>query len=58
MLGLKLLSKYEIAQLKKEGNTDPRRCFVSWDYLRNIPTGEELKTAEEYQAIVKERYYK
>lgn len=56
-LGLKLLSKYELACLKKEGNVDPRKLFLSWDYLRDTPTGEPLGTAEFYQAKVRELYY-
>ena len=49
VLGIKLLSKYEITQLKKAGNTDPSAIFMSWDYLRDAPTGDALKTATEYQ---------
>lgn len=58
VLGLKLLSKYEIAQLKKAGNTDPKAIFMSWDYLRDAPTGDPLKAPEEYQQIIKDHYYK
>lgn len=57
-LGIKLLSKYEITQLKKEGNTDPSKIFMSYDYLRDCPTGEPLKTPEEYQQMIKDAYYK
>lgn len=57
VLGLKLLSKYEINQLKKEGNQDPKRLFVEWDYLRNCPTGEQLKDASYYQKIIKDKFY-
>lgn len=58
LLGLKLLPKYEINMLKKEGNTDPKRLFMSWDYLSDTPTGEPLKSVEEYQELIKETYYK
>lgn len=58
LLGLKLLPKYEINVLKKEGNTDPKRLFMSWDYLTDTPTGEPLKPAEYYQELIKETYYK
>lgn len=57
VLGLKLLSKYELAQLKKEGNQDPRKLFITWDYLRDTPTGESLKEPEYYQELLKDRYY-
>lgn len=58
LLGLKLLSKYEIGQLKKAGNTDPKAIFISWDYLRDMPTGEPIKKPEEYQQLIKDAYYK
>ena len=35
-LGIKMLSKYEIQVLKKAGNTDPSKIFMSWDYLRDL----------------------
>ena len=57
ILGIKLLSKYEITQLKKSGNQDPSKIFISWDYLRDVPTGEPLKKPEDYQEIIKQHYY-
>lgn len=58
MLGLKLIPKYEIAQLKKAGNTDPSKLFMSFDYVTETPTGMPLKSPEMYQDIIKEHYYK
>lgn len=58
ILGVKLLSKYEIMQLKKQANLDPAKIFMSWDYLRNCPTGEPLKTAVEFQKIIRDHFYK
>jgi len=58
LLGIKLLSKYEIAQLKRQGNTDPKAIFIAWDYLRDCPTGDPLKDPAEYQAMIKDAYYK
>lgn len=58
VLGLKMITKYEIAQLKKAGNTDPRALFMSWDYLRDAPTGDPLKEPEHYQQVIKDHYYK
>jgi hypothetical protein len=57
ILGLKLLPKYELAQLKKAGNTDPNKCFMTWDYLRDIPAGEPLKKVDEYQQLIKDAYH-
>lgn len=58
ILGVKLLPKYEISQLKKAGNLDPRKLFMSWDYTRDCPTGEPLKEAKEYQDLLKAAFYK
>ena len=58
LLGLKLLSKYEIAQLKKTGNTDPSKIFMDYDYLRDCPTGKPLKEASHYQEVLRAHYYK
>lgn len=57
ILGLKLLSKYEINQLKKIGNLDPGKIFMTWDYLRNVPLGLPLKAPEEYQKIIRDHFY-
>lgn len=56
-LNIKLLSRYELTGLKREGNTDPRKLFMKWDYLRGTPTGEELPSAEELQEQIRELYY-
>ena len=56
-LSLKLISKYEIAVLKKNGNADPGKLFMTWDYLTDTPKCEPLKKPEEYAAIIKELVY-
>ena len=58
LLGLKLLPKYEVNMLKKEGNTNPKRLFMAWNYLTDTPTGEPLKDPTFYQELIKETYYK
>ena len=58
ILGLKILPKYEISMLKKEGNTDPKRLFMSWDYATDTPTGEPLKDCTYYQQLLKDSFYK
>ena len=57
LLGLKLLSKYEINQLKKANNTDPAKLFMTWDYLRDCPLGEPLKEPAYYQEIIRAKFY-
>lgn len=58
LLGLKLLPKYELGLLKKEGNTNPGKLFISWDYLADMPTCQPLHAPEFYQKIIKDHYYK
>nr|QTE03913.1 MAG: replication protein [Phoenicopteridae parvo-like hybrid virus] len=56
-LGIKLLTQYELKQLKLEGNQDPSRLFLSYDYLRDCPTGEQLPPPDTLQAKIRELYY-
>lgn len=57
LLGLKLISKYEIKGLKLRGNTDPSKIFMDYDYLRDIPTGDPIKEPAYYQEMIKRHYY-
>jgi hypothetical protein len=57
-VGLKMIPKYEISMLKKQGNTDPAKLFMCYDYIRDIPTGEPLQPVEHYQKLIKDLYYK
>lgn len=56
-LGLKLLPKYDRDMLKREGNDDPSKLFMTWDYYQDIPLGLPLKTPEEYQEIIRDTYF-
>jgi len=58
VVGLKLIPKYEITMLKKQGNTDPKNLFMAYDYTSNCPTGEPLKNPEVYQELIKAAFYK
>lgn len=58
VVGLKLLPKYEIQMLKKQGNTDPSKLFMSYDYILNMPTCTPLQKPEYYQQLIKDSYYK
>lgn len=57
LLGLMLRPKYEIGILKKQGNSDPSKLFLTWDYLNDAPACQPLKTPAEYQKILKDIYY-
>ena len=57
VLGLKLLPKWDIKKLKQSGNQDPGNLFYAYDYVRDCPTGEPIKTPQDYQEIIRQRYY-
>lgn len=57
VLGIKLIDPYERNMLKKAGNEDVRKIYYSFDHLTGQPTGEPLKTAEEYQQMIRDKYY-
>lgn len=58
LLGLKLRPKSERNDLKKAGNDDMSKLFMAWDYMTDCPTGLPKKPIEEYQAMVREAFYK
>lgn len=57
LLSLKLLPRQERKQLQSEGNQDPSKLFITWDYMQDIPKCEPLKSPEEYQKMVKDAFY-
>lgn len=57
ILGIKLRTKYEIQMLKKEGNDDPSKVFMAWNYVDDMPSLNPLPTAEEAQQLIRTAYY-
>lgn len=57
LLGIKLLPKFQVDQLKKEGNQDPSKIFMSWDYAQDLPTGKPIKSPLEMQMLIKDAFY-
>ena len=58
LLGIKLRNNYELSVLKMKSNNDPGRCFMSWNYLEDMPSLRPLPTPEECQKMIREAYYK
>nr|WDW25751.1 MAG: replication-associated protein [Canine parvovirus] len=56
LLQLKLIPKPERAKLKSEGNAETGKLFMDWDYVTGGPTGKEIKTPAEYEAIIKDYF--
>ena len=57
LLGLKLLPSFQRNALKADGNTDPSKLFITWDYLTDMPLCTPLRSPEEYQKIIKDAFY-
>jgi len=58
LLGLKLLPKWDIAKLKKEGNTNMGRLFITWDHLADVPMCTPLREPTYYQQVIRDHFYK
>lgn len=58
LVGIKLISDFERKRLKKEGNEDPTKLFLDWNYNIDGPTGLPLKSPEQYRQIIRDFYYK
>lgn len=56
-MGVKLIPKYEIQMLKRQGNNDPGKLFMGWDYLTDTPTGQPIPEPAAFQELIKEKYY-
>lgn len=57
LLHLKLVPKETRAALKKEGNTDPGKLFMDYDYVTDTPTGKPIKDPMAYQQIIRDYFY-
>ena len=57
LLQLKMVPKEDRARLKREGNDDMSKLFMDWDYLTDAPTGKHIKSAFEYQQILRDYFF-
>jgi hypothetical protein len=57
LLGLKLLPKQDRQQLQKDGNNDPGRLFMTWDYVQDLPLCTPIREFTHYQQLIKDSYY-
>lgn len=57
LLGIKLLPKPERQALQKQGNQDPSKLFITWDYMTDTPLCTPLRSPEDYQKIIKDHFY-
>lgn len=57
LLGLKLLPKADRQLLQKNGNQDPGRLFMTWDYVQDLPLCTPIREFTHYQQVIKDSYY-
>lgn len=57
IVGLKMIPKYERDQLRKKGNNEVCKIFMTWNYAHDCPAGEPLKDPTHYQQVIKNAYY-
>lgn len=57
LLELKMIPKEDRARLKREGNNDPGKLFMDWNYVIDAPTGKEKKTPMEYEQIIRDYFF-
>lgn len=58
ILGLKMIDKWDRSKLKKQGNEDPSKLYMDYDYAQDCPTGLPVKEPEYYQKLILDHYYK
>lgn len=58
LLELKLIPKWDRIKLKKDGNCDSSKLFMTYDYVTDCPKCKPLESPEVYQEIIRDHYYK
>lgn len=57
ILSIRLIPLEDRQQLKKEGNEDRSKIFMSWDWDLETPTGKPIPTPMECQELIRNKYY-
>lgn len=57
LLGLKLIPKWDLSKLRKEGNTNMGRLFITWDYVADVPLCTPVREPGYYQELIRNHYY-
>lgn len=57
LVGLKLIPKYERTQLKLAKNNDYSKLFMTWDYLQDMPLGNEVLEPYHYQNLIRNAFF-
>jgi len=58
MLSLKILPSFDRNKLKQEGNNDPGKLFMTWDYVTDTPYCTPINSPKYYQDLIKSEFYK
>lgn len=57
VLGLKLIPKEDRKKLSSEGNHDPGKLFMGWDYATETPTCTPILGPTHYQELIRHTFY-
>lgn len=57
LLGLKIIPKWDQNKLKLEGNQDPGKLFITWDYLQDRPLCTPIQDPKFYQDLLRNTYF-
>lgn len=57
LLGLKLIPHFDRVKLNKEGNNDPAKLFMTWDYMTDTPLCTPIHSPEYYQERIRDHFY-
>lgn len=57
VLELKLIPREQRNELKKEGNQDSSKLFITWDYVQDLPKCTHIESPEYYQNKIKQVFY-
>jgi len=57
LLQLKLIPKDDIKLLKKQGNQEPGKLFMTWDYVTDTPLCMPIRSPQYYQDEIKNYIY-
>lgn len=57
LLGLKLIPQFDRIKLNKEGNNDPSKLFMAWDYMTDTPLCKPIESPEYYQEKIRDHFY-
>jgi hypothetical protein len=57
LLGLKIIPVWDQKKLKLEGNSDPGKLFITWDYLQDRPLCTPIQEPKYFRDLLRNTYF-